>query len=219
MSSKIEQLNARKEGLYDPSNALRNSYNAPEKALDIIKNGTSLVPKKFSYINIVSLDAEGNPTRIDYYDDKETQETQLTMIGDVAGSLAGKSFVFYSGRDREKYYVWYTVNGAGIDPVIPDATGIVVPLEANDSAEIVAAATQAYIEIEANFYVRVFSGRNKITIYNKQGGITTNSADIDTNFEVETLNSGREVLVGSLDLTYDANQNVSSVKSYSGNWE
>jgi len=214
MSNKIESLNSRKEGLKDPSNALKESFRKDEKALDVITNGTALVPNKFSYINIVSSDANGNPTQVDYYNDDVTETSEITFSSDSAGSLASKYFVFYTGRDRIKYYVWYKVSSVGTDPAVADATGIQVNILNNDSAIVVAAATQLAIDSAASFYFRVTSYKDSITIYNKQGGTTSATADGDTGFDFETIQDGVESLVASLDITYDASGCVQTVKRY-----
>jgi hypothetical protein len=89
-----------------------------------------------------------------------TVQISTVQIGaDYAQSLAGRYFTFSSPQNTEyptvNYYAWYQVGGAGNDPAVPGATGIMVTDATNDDAATVAAATQSAITTAAGTYFTV----------------------------------------------------------------
>jgi hypothetical protein len=68
---------------------------------------------------------------------------RFTVTCIAATTLAGKYWTFSStnGVTQTNYYVWYTVNGAGVDPA-PGGTAIQVNLNTGDTADIVAEKTR-----------------------------------------------------------------------------
>lgn len=68
----------------------------------------------------------------------------------AASSLSGGEYFSISSSTTD-YYVWYDINGASSDPAISGRTGIEVDISAGDTAEVVAAATQAAIDAQADF--------------------------------------------------------------------
>lgn len=208
---KRENQLATKNATLEPSKGIKESFNATERALDVIANGSSLIPKKYSRMDITTTD--GNITQVDYYNDNTVEISEVIMIADVAKSLAGTSFVFYTGLDRVKYYVWYYVDGTGSDPAIADGTGIQVTIQEDDYAAVVALATEAAINLAASFYFRVQINGTKIIINNKQGGATTNIADVDSGFSFSTKQAGASELVASLDITYSGSD-IATVTRY-----
>lgn len=71
----------------------------------------------------------------------------ITTIADVSGSLNNKYFLI-NGADGDNWYVWYNVNSAGTDPMLPGRTGIEVPLATNADADVVGVAT--FDELDAD---------------------------------------------------------------------
>jgi hypothetical protein len=60
--------------------------------------------------------------------------TTVTAVADVAGSLNSKYFLASSMTDD--YYFWFD-NGSGVDPAIPDRTGVQVIYTDDDSASTI----------------------------------------------------------------------------------
>lgn len=68
-------------------------------------------------------------------------QSNFSTVADVAGNLAGKYFTVNSAFDQTQYYIWYKVSGAGVDPLVPNKTGIQINIITNDSANTVASKT------------------------------------------------------------------------------
>lgn len=206
----------RKDQLIDSSKALRYSYNADEKGLDIINHGSPLIPKKYDRMVITNTDH--CITSISYYADNIVQETKITFAVDIAGHLAGTYFSFYSGLDKQEFVVWYKVSGVGSAPSIPGAILIEVDILNNDLAPVIALATHnSLITLQnAKFYFNAdyCTGSSRIDIKNKQGGITTTTTDNGTGFVFESLQDGSSELVGIMDITYN-DGDVTNVVGYS----
>ncbi len=204
-----------KSGVRDFGQTLKDSFRESDQAFDVIRNGNSFVPHKF---NRIELDTDINDIvrSIRYYNDEVSEITKITFVSDILSSLAGKSYVFYTGLDRTKYYIYYKVNGVGVDPAIADATGILVNLQENDDKTIVAFATKNAIAGVSNssYFFNLDLDYDNLLIENIQGGLTTDSADIDTSFTFETKQDGASNLVGILDIEYDVNDNVVGVTRY-----
>jgi hypothetical protein len=74
----------------------------------------------------------------------------ITTVADVAGSLNDTYFLI-NGADEIEYYVWFNVNSAGTDPVLPDKTGVEVALATGATANTVAAAVEVELELLPSF--------------------------------------------------------------------
>lgn len=57
-------------------------------------------------------------------DHRET--TNVTFTNDTSGSLNSKFFTFQDQAGVNKYYLWFNINSAGVDPAVAGATGIAV---------------------------------------------------------------------------------------------
>lgn len=69
-----------------------------------------------------------------------------TVVCGAASTLTAGDF-FNIFADGVHYYVWYTIDGAGTEPVVANAIGIKVELLAADTAAQVASKTQAAINV------------------------------------------------------------------------
>lgn len=129
----------------------------------LIKTGTN---RHVSILKQLFLGAEDllnktsvTSSRIEYLTRKATiyvgeniqQIDSVTCAADVASSLNSKYFLIYSGGDATKFYVWFNVSAAGVDPAISGATGIEVAISAGDAASVVATAVAAAIDANDNF--------------------------------------------------------------------
>jgi hypothetical protein len=213
MGTADQKLYARKQGITDSSKVLRDSYRYEEQAIDVITQGTSLVPHKFDRLEY-TCDANQNITEVDYYKDDGFESFSIAIGADVAGSLAGKFLLLWTGRDLEKYYLWYRVGGVGTDPNITDATGIVVDISEDDVALVVTRATELALEASLDYYYTIVRASTKLYFTAKQGGSTTNPTDVTTGFLIENREQGSSELVTKLKILYDANENITTITRY-----
>ena len=150
------------------------------------------------------IDVLGNITKITYFVADEKEKFELGVLADVAGSLNNQHFIVSSAYDRIQFYVWYSVDGLGVDPAISGATGIEVPLISNDSANLVAIATMGYMNINTEIsYLFDISRQNAVLTLctKKHGPVTTNSIGT-TSFVLNTLTEGTEKINEIYSLTY-----------------
>ena len=123
------------------------------------------------------------------------------VVTGAASTLTGGEYFTISSPDTN-YYVWYSKDGAGLDPALPGDSGIKVDISANDTAAQVAAKTAAVIGSEVDgsnhsvFDVSVTGGAT-IAITNVVAGDVTDSADstdsaTDTGFAITKRIDGGE---------------------------
>lgn len=104
--------------------------------------------------------------------------TDVTLVADSAGSLNSTYWTFSSGSDLAKYYVWYNINSAGVDPAVSGRTGIMVAGATNATANTLATATRAAINAStAASYVTVSGATSHVILTNKQVGDSTDAAN------------------------------------------
>lgn len=94
-------------------------------------------------------------------------EQTVTTVEDLAKSLNSKYFLLYT-TDGDTYYVWIDVDNSGVDPMIPDATGVEVDIAENDTAADVATAVAAAIDALDEFSAAAVS--DVVTITNAEAG-------------------------------------------------
>lgn len=121
------------------------------------------------------------------------QLTSVTCLADSSGSLNNKYFLltgFNSDYEEIEYFVWYNVNDAGVNPALPNKTGIEVAVATDATASAVASATQAAIDAILNFSASV-SG-SIVLIKNAFFGQATESVDgsAATGFTITTPTIG-----------------------------
>ncbi len=120
--------------------------------------------------------------------------TEVTTADDILGSLNNTSFLIYdiNSLSLGSFYVWYNVDGGGIDP----GTGsnpIEIPIATGDSAAVIATATADAITLaNGGDSFTAVAVSNVITITNVQGGDATDSGDIDTGFGIVTTQQGTD---------------------------
>lgn len=78
------------------------------------------------------------------------QVSYITAVADAAGSLNNTYFSFYVPAGT-KHYAWFNVNAAGTDPAVSGGTAHVVALATGASAQTVASALQAVVDVVAGF--------------------------------------------------------------------
>jgi len=163
-----------------------------------VSNANSEVPTGYSKVVLTTNDV-GSVTKAIFYAGKSAQKTRIKFKADVSGSLNNKYFYINSAEDKILYYIWYNVNGSGVDPNVLGRVGIEIPISLNDTAYFVTKATYLmlsqieYFNIEQN-------GQDVLLIENSQYGATTDSADINTGFFVTTPVEGTTVRIKTIEL-------------------
>jgi uncharacterized phage protein gp47/JayE len=104
---------------------------------------------------------------------------EVTKITTPQGSLIGAGQYFYlnAAEDSTLYYVWYKVNGIGVDPAVVGRTGILVNIASTDTSSQVASLTAAAIDVLADF-VATSSG-SSVRVTNAAFGPSTDAANIN----------------------------------------
>lgn len=127
------------------------------------------------------------------------QTDKVTCLKDTASSLNSKWFGVNKAKDATKYYVWFNVGGAGVDPAPAGRTAIPVAIDVGASAETVAAAVKTAV----NAIAGLFASQNAqyVTMSAQQPGVTTKAFDgtAPTGFTFEEIVAGSEDDLGYLD--------------------
>ena len=117
----------------------------------------------------------------------EPKAKEITRISLPQGSQisGGQRFHISSANDSILYYIWYKVDGLGLDPAPVGRTGILVNVASTDSASQVASVTAAAIDASLDFSA-VASG-SYIRITNSGYGPATDATNIDISGVTEFL--------------------------------
>lgn len=126
-------------------------------------------------------------------------------------SLNNKYFYINSATNAIQYYVWYNVNGAGVDPAISGKTGVMIAISTGSTAQVVAQATKNALDSLGDFLTNIDS--DTLLVTNNLVGATSSAQDINTGFLLfeQRTGKGRDLIV-TLVLEYDGNGNLSSVE-------
>jgi phage tail sheath protein FI len=95
----------------------------------------------------------------------------IETVADVSSSLNNTHFLISS--TTVSYYVWFNVNGAGVDPAIAGRTGVEVAISEDASDVDVALAITTALDLLADFGAT--SVGNLVTITNANTGVVFNS--------------------------------------------
>lgn len=134
----------------------------------------------------------------------------------AASNLNSSYWVFYSASDATKYYMWYNVNGEGVDPAVASATGIAVTLSAGAVANTVASSSRAKFLLSPLSSDFTESGAtDKIIPRCVSVGTTTDTEDgtAATGFTFSTLVQGGSVSSVQFQLTASDDSDASALKS------
>lgn len=120
----------------------------------------------------------------------------VAVVGDTAGSLAGKYFLLNSANASTAYYVWFKVSGTGADPMIAGRTGVEVDITSGDNAAAVGTALATAVDALALF---VATGTTTVTITNSASGpftpISDGTSPLNTGFTFATTVGGGTMTV------------------------
>lgn len=190
----------------DPGGVLKDSHDFDSHALRTV-GVNSLVPDQYDR-PVMEYDVDYNLTKATFYRNTLAKKSVVEFKADVLSNLNNKYFEMYSSRDKEKYYVWYNVSGLGVDPSVPDASGIEVQIQANDAASVVAIATELTILLVADRNFNLQRVGNCLFIGNVEMGPSTGVVDINTTFNISTKVEGAETVIKVIKFEYDANGNL-----------
>ncbi len=130
----------------------------------------------------------------------EQKKKEITKISLPAASLisGGQRFHLGSANDLTLYYVWYKVNGVGVDPAPIGRTGILVNISSTDTAAQVATATAAAVDAISDFESSATS--NSIKITNSAEGPSTDIVNIDVggSVEIQTVQQGQNTVIEAI---------------------
>jgi hypothetical protein len=115
------------------------------------------------------------------------QVVNVTTVADVAGSL--NNLYFFISSPNTDYYVWFNVGGAGVDPLIPGRTAIPVAFVPNATANTVATAVAAAIDLTIPFAAPP-PGANIITVTNASTGYAPAATAQTSTFVVSVSTPG-----------------------------
>jgi hypothetical protein len=126
-------------------------------------------------------------------------------------SLNNKYFYINSATNAIQYYVWYNVNGTGVNPAISGKTGVMVAISTGSTAQAVAQATKNALDTTGEFITNIDS--DTLLITNKLIGVTDLAQDVNTGFLffVQKEGRGRDLLV-TLNLSYSNTNDIISVE-------
>jgi hypothetical protein len=119
--------------------------------------------------------------------------TQVTALADVAGSLAGKTFLLFDTLRLQQYALYAVVSGDGDDPAIPGYTSVPYAIATNATATTVAAAIAA--AATALTGITASSAVAVATISNDRSGFAPDAIDVDSGFGLSTTAQGGNAAV------------------------
>jgi len=192
----------RKQTQFDYPQTLKGSFSELQSAF---REYTTTHILKDAYTHFEqTVDGQGRPTQVIYYQGTAPAEYKLDYAADVALSLAGLYFSIIVPHSDIEHYFWYQVDGNGVDPLIADAIGHMIPIAENDSALVVSATSKVIILSTGLFLITDYTGLVASTnIMQEQYGVAA-SLDVATSgFTSTDVSLGSEDIVGQVDMTYD----------------
>jgi len=204
MAKKLNNTNVEdisKLSQYSPDQVLRDAHDLPGHSLRV-RDALSVVPQYYTHFD-AQYNGNGQPTLVIYYAGTCSEISQV--VTKEAATLNNKYFFLFEGRSNKSFYIWFSVDGLGVDPAIPSSTGIQIDLDSSDPAIIVANA----IEITLN---SLYSDKWKVTRKNAvleitavKSGETNNIMDGNTTFLFSTLKDGAQEEVARVEIDYSNN--------------
>lgn len=102
----------------------------------------------------------------------------VTTVADVAGSLNSKYFLLDDAASAHKYYVWFNINSAGVDPMVAGRTAVPITGATAVSANTLATSLRSAIGALNGTNSFTTGGSNAdVTILNKSVGAFTPAVD------------------------------------------
>jgi hypothetical protein len=183
---------------YDGQQVLKDVHSLPGHYLRT-KDAFSLVTAHFDSFQ-VTYDSNNNPTFISYLVGITPHLTTIGLSGDVNGSLQDTGFIISSSKKEKRFAIYYTVSGQGSAPSMDGVTNIEVPLELDDSGQIVALATKLALEKTCEFDIKTFN--SVLEIKTKELGITNNTILLPNSSFLIQNTSGEVEKVEEVNISY-----------------
>lgn len=172
---------------FDPGQVLKMAHDDRAKALKVL-DANSQVPGGFTKV-VLETNGLGSVTEATFYAGTIAEKSRIKFTGDSGGSLNSKYFLLSAGEDSHKFYVWYNVDGAGVDPLVANRCGIEVHLTSNDPASIVALATKLTLQSYEHFYIEP-NGSDVLLVNCTKMGMTSPTVDVNTGFFITQSTEG-----------------------------
>lgn len=125
----------------------------------------------------------------------------VAFTADTAGSLNSDWFSFEDGIGT-KYYVWFNINSAGVDPAVSGRTGIEVEGATGATAATLVAAAIAAINAVSGIAVvasSVVSGTLLLTNTDMGAGVIPANGTSSPSFTYASVTAGTELDLGFID--------------------
>ena len=204
VNNKLDFRNVKQTQL-DSAQTLKGSFSELQSALRTY--GTNAILKD-AYTDIIQIiNAQGEPTQVEYWQATSSSQDKLQFRADVAGDLAGTYFTIQEYSSKRTHAFYFVVSGIGNPPGIADVETPII-LENNDTAAIVTYSTKLVLDpIEAIIVVQKSLLSSFLVLeYNQFGGESL--IDVGTSgFTTTNLEKGQSFKVGEIVLDYDANGN------------
>lgn len=147
------------------------------------------------------------------------QKTCIFTKADVSSSLNSKYFVMHEPVTQLKHYFYFDVAGAGVDPLIPNATGHAVAIAANASKNAVATALAGVINPLT--WANAVAMNNEVEVTFVTNGYAYESRDAlaaagKTKFDIKVAQFGSvEEDLGATngDITFTVEEQVKEIKA------
>lgn len=122
---------------------------------------------------------------------RSAEKITILCVADVAGSLNNKYFLL--NTPTTEYYVWYNINSAGSDPLLPGKTAIPITGATGATAATLATALKnALAALTTKFYASVSSAT--VTVVNAEVGAVELPKDQGgTGFTITIVQKGTDI--------------------------
>ncbi len=108
------------------------------------------------------------------------QSQTITTVADVTGSLNSTFFLLSSINTvtgvQKNFYVWFNINGAGVDPAVSGRTGVQIVGATDASANTLATAIRAALNLLTGDFVAT-GATNAVIVTNVNPGPVTAAVD------------------------------------------
>jgi len=188
-----------KNSTYDPGLIIKEVHDYHGQSIRV-SNSKSIADKYYTHFR-VTYNADFLPTQVIYYRGTKSHKTTLICAADISNSLQSDYVLIRSAPDNKLFHIWFNVNGLGVNPSPANSTGIEVPININDSANIVATAIKLIVNSLFGEYFMASSSGSVVEILTADFGVVTNSQNFATGFSISNV-SGEQELVNKINIEY-----------------
>lgn len=203
-----------KNSTYDPGLIIKDVHDYHGQSIRV-SNSKSIADKHYTHFRVV-YNEDFLPTKVTYYRGIKSHKTTLLCAADISSSLQSDYVLIRSAPDDKLFHIWFNVNGLGIDPAPIDSTGIEIPINSNDSANIVATAIKLIVNSLFGDYFFATSSGSVVEVITKDFGTVQNSQSFATGFTVVN-EAGNQEVVNKINIEYkgaDPYYNGQILKNY-----